>query len=100
MVELNIKPEYLKILVDIFNMYCPCAEVWAYGSRVRDDYHDGSDLDLTVKNYENSHINLAKLKLAISRSNIPFLVDVTEFNDLPKSFQEEIKKNYVVIYKG
>lgn len=35
MTELYIKPEYLKMLKDVFNNYCPKAEIWAYGSRVK-----------------------------------------------------------------
>lgn len=40
-----IKPYQQKILTDIFDVYCPNAEIWAYGSRVGGDAHSGSDLD-------------------------------------------------------
>ena len=50
---LSIKEEYLKELKDIFNNYCPNAEIWAYGSRIKNDCHSGSDLDLVVKNFND-----------------------------------------------
>lgn len=46
---LSIKEEYLKELKDIFNNYCPNVEIWAYGSRIKNDCHSGSDLDLIIK---------------------------------------------------
>ena len=51
MAELFIKPEYFKMLTDIFDSYCPNAEIWAYGSRIKNEAHQGSDLDLVVKNF-------------------------------------------------
>lgn len=95
---MNLKPEYLKMLTNIFEEYCPKAEIWAYGSRVNGDSHNGSDLDLAVKSFNNSDCNIFELKNKISDSNIPFLVDILEFENLPESFQKEITKNYVVIF--
>lgn len=96
--RLFIKPEYLKMLTDIFDNYCPQAEIWAYGSRIKGEAHVGSDLDLVVKNFHSDKAKLFELKELITESNIPFLVDINEYNLLPKSFQEEIKKDYVIIY--
>ena len=46
---MNLKEKHLQILLEIFEGYCPKAEIWAYGSRVYGDSHSGSDLDLVVK---------------------------------------------------
>jgi len=96
--KLFIKPEYLKMLTDIFDKYCPHAEIWAYGSRIKGEAHEGSDLDLAVKNLNSNEITTYELKEIISESNIPFLVDIHEFDHLPASFQKEILGNYIVIY--
>ncbi len=98
MSRLFINPEYLKMLTDIFDKYCPHAEIWAYGSRVKGEAHAGSDLDLVIKDFHSDRAKLYELKELITGSNIPFLVDINEYNLLPKSFQGEIEKNYVVIY--
>lgn len=95
---MNLKPEDLKILTDIFQSYCPKAEIWAYGSRVNGESHDGSDLDLTVKSFNDEGCNIFELRDIINNSNIPFLTDIFEFDKLPESFQKEILKNYVVIF--
>lgn len=98
--KLSLKPKYLKMLTDIFDSYCPQAEIWAYGSRVNGDFHDGSDLDLVVIDFHSKTARIYELKELIRESNIPFLVDINEFNDLPKYFQNEIKRSYVVFYNG
>ena len=93
--KLFVKSEYIKMLQDIFNSYCPEAEIWAYGSRVEGDAHEGSDLDLVVKSFNNDDKNIYELKELLNDSKIPFLIDVHEFSKLPKSFQEEIERKFV-----
>lgn len=97
MTELFIKPEYLKILKDIFNSYCPNAEIWAYGSRIKGEAHPGSDLDLVVKDFHDENKNIFELKELINNSNIPFIVDIQAFDRLPESFRKEIEKNYICL---
>lgn len=96
--RLFIKPQHLKMLTDIFDNYCPNAEIWAYGSRIKRNAHSGSDLDLVVKNFNSQTAKLSELKQLINDSNIPFLVDINEFDKLPKSFREEILKDYVLVH--
>ena len=86
------------MLTDIFDSYCPNAVIWAYGSRLKGDAHEGSDLDLVVKDFNSKDAGLFELRELISESNVPFLVDINEFDRLPESFKDEIKKEYVVIY--
>lgn len=95
---LNVKDEYLKELKDIFTKYCQKAEIWAYGSRVKNDCHSGSDLDLVVKSFNEDNKFVYELKDLLNNSDIPFLIDIQDFEKLPKSFQDEIKKEYVRIF--
>lgn len=95
---INLKQEYLEELKNIFTHYCPKAEVWAYGSRVKNNSHSGSDLDLVVKNFNDENKNIRELKELINNSNLPFLVDLQQFDNLPISFQNEIEKKYVKIW--
>ncbi len=96
--KLFLKPQYLQMLQEIFKAYCPNAEIWAYGSRINGTAHNGSDLDLVVKNFNDSSKDIFVLKELINDSNIPILVDILDFNHIPASFQKEIEKNYVVIF--
>lgn len=96
---LNLNPKHVKTLMQIFDSYCSNAEIWAYGSRVKNDCHDASDLDLVVKSFNEGNKNLGELKQIISDSNIPILVDISEFDTLPETFKKEIMKSFVVFYK-
>ena len=95
---LSLKDEYLQELKDIFNRYCPKAEIWAYGSRVKNDCHSGSDLDLVVKSFNEDGKFVYELKDLLNDSDIPFLMDIQDFEKLPKYFQDEIKKEYIRIF--
>ncbi len=98
MSKLFIKEEYFNELRDIFKNYCPRAEIWAYGSRLKGDAHEGSDLDLVVKDFNDKKCNIFDLRQILNDSNIPFLVDIFELDKLPPSFREEIKKDYLIIF--
>ena len=87
------------MLMDIFHAYCPKAEIWAYGSRINGTAHSGSDLDLVVKSFNDENVNLYELKTLLNDSNIPFLIDIHKFDKLPESFQKEILKDYVKIFR-
>lgn len=97
MSNLFIDKKDLDILKNILKEFCPNSEVYAYGSRINGRAHDGSDLDLTIKNFPKDKY-LFELKEIFSNSNITFLIDVNLYDDLPQSFKDEIDKNNVKIY--
>jgi predicted nucleotidyltransferase len=74
--------------------------VWAYGSRVKNEASEGSDLDLVVMNPKDPMIpfeSLCELRTAFSESNLPIYVDVMDWARIPDSFRKEISKAYVVV---
>jgi len=95
-----IEKKYLDNIISIIKQLYPKSLVWAYGSRVDGTAHEGSDLDLVIREYGQDNADLFELKEELKESNIPFLIDIFEFNKLPENFQKEIIKNYVVIYDG
>lgn len=100
MTDIFINPKYLQEICSIIKGLYPNATIWAYGSRVGGDAHNGSDLDLVVKDFGQDVGHINELKEAFTESNIPFLIDILEFERIPQSFQKEIEKKYVVIYNG
>ena len=99
MTKLFLKENHLKILKDIFDSLCPNCAILAYGSRIKNEAHDGSDLDLAIINNFGDY-NISEIQEEIKNSNLPFLVDIFEFSALPQNFQDEILKENVVIYNG
>jgi len=101
--SLDLRPEWLVIVHHILATYLPEAEVLAYGSRVTGRAHDGSDLDLVVRNPHNPMIpsrNLGEVRDAFSESNLPILVDILDWERIPDSFREEIVRVGVIVFSG
>jgi len=102
MPKLNLKPDYLRLLLDVLEAHAPEAEVWAYGSRVNGDGHDGSDLDLVVRNpagLDRPQRKIYLLRNALDESNLPMLVDVLDWARLPEDFRREIERRHVVVHR-
>jgi uncharacterized protein len=100
MPKLDLKPVHLRLLLDVLQTHAPEAEVWAYGSRVNGDGHDGSDLDLVVRNpvgLDRPQKQLGALREALRESNLPMLVDVLDWARIPEDFRCEIERQHVVV---
>jgi uncharacterized protein len=100
MPKLNLKPDHLRLLLDVLNIHVPEAEVWAYGSRVNGGGHDGSDLDLVVRHpdsLDRPQKHISALRGALSESNLPMLVDVLDWARLPEDFRREIERHHVTV---
>lgn len=94
--KLQLKPRHLALLQQILQEQVAGVEVWAYGSRVNGNGHEGSDLDLVLLD-ETEHY--ADLKEALQESRLPMLIDLHQWKHLPITFQENIKANYIIIQK-
>lgn len=97
---INLLPEHMRLLLELLNKEMPEAEVWAYGSRVNGTHHEGSDLDLVLRNpvqLEEPVKGIHQLRSALSGSNLPILVEVLDWARLPKSFRHEIEREHAVL---
>lgn len=91
--EVAILPEWLDTLKSIIGPLAPNFCVWAYGSRVKGQYHSGSDLDLVLIHPENEKqacTNIGQIREAFNQSNIPILVQIHNWSELPETFKTEI----------
>ena len=101
--RLDLPPRYRRIVQALLREHVPEAEVWAYGSRVNGESHEGSDLDLVLRSPTLEPIpgdQLADLAEAFEQSNIPILVQAHDWARLPESFHQEIERDYVVVQDG
>jgi len=92
-----------QILIQLFSQLEGPVEVLAYGSRVNNTAHDGSDLDLVIraKNHKPLSVDIYTcLQEQIKQSNIPILVELRDWTTLPESFHRQIEKQYEVIYSS
>lgn len=94
--KINIESSHLQIIKNILCQQIPNTEVWAFGSRVKYTNNYLSDLDLAIVNNPDISIStIAKIKDAFEESDLPFTVDIINYNNVPAHIQEEIKSCYV-----
>ncbi len=100
--RLSLPLRYRRMVEELLREHVPDAEVWAYGSRVNGESHEGSDLDLVVRGpgLEPLGVEFIDLVEAFHESNIPILVQPHDWVKLPESFHREIERDYVVVQRG
>jgi len=86
-------------LNQIFNKYKNIEKVILYGSRAKGNYREGSDIDLTIIG-DVEREDLMKIKDEIEDSYIPYLFDISIYNQLnSESLKEHINRVGKVFYK-
>ena len=99
--DIDVKPDELAEVRRILAAYLPGCEVRAFGSRVTGRAKPYSDLDLAVVSPAAIHWNdLAQLTEAFQETELPFRVEVMDWNAATPAFQEVIEKKYAVIQSG
>lgn len=101
--QLQLSPRHLALLRELLARHAPHAQVWAYGSRVTGSSHEGSDLDIVLRNpaWLNAEVSeWPEVLEALRDSDLPMLVDVHDWAHLPADFQRTIERGYVEIQAG
>jgi len=97
-VAINITPEQQEALTALLRRFIPGIAVWAYGSRVKGTARPNSDLDLVAFINPEQRVLVSELKDELAESsNIPFIVDLHVWGEIPERFREIIRKEYVVL---
>ena len=95
---IDITPKQRQALLVLVRRFIPGVVVWAYGSRVLWTARPNSDLDLVVFTSPAQRPLVSELKEALAESSqIPFLVDLHVWDEIPERFREIIRKEYVVL---
>lgn len=96
----DVAPEHLEVIRSILAQYAPDCEIRVFGSRVNGRASKYSDLDLVlVGARKKDWKELEKIKEAFSMSDLPFTVDVLDWNDTAQGIRDAIEARYEVILK-
>lgn len=98
MPTINLPNEWLQEIKAILARYLPEAQAWVFGSRVTGKAKHWSDCDIallsaTPLNWQQ----LEQLKNAFSESNLPIIVDLSDWSTLPPFLQAKIEQQHVQI---
>jgi type I restriction enzyme S subunit len=94
---IDIESKHLKMVRSVFARHLPYKQVWAYGSRVKWTAGHASDLDCVVFVATDSEV--ANAKEAFDESDIPFEVQLLNWETIPDDFKNNIKEQYFVLQK-
>lgn len=84
----------------VFQKYPEIEEVILYGSRAKGTYHEGSDIDLTLKGKNVTETIRSNVWLDIDDLNTPYLFDISVFHSLTsESLIEHINRVGKIFYK-
>ena len=93
---INIEPQHLEIVLAILKKYD--YTFYLFGSRTTDKAQKFSDLDLFYKDEIPQKI-ISSMQEDINISNIPYTVDIINYNTCKPYFQEIIDNNNVLLYE-
>jgi predicted nucleotidyltransferase len=79
-------------LQTVFAEHPEVQEVWLYGSRAKDTAKEGSDIDLSLKGEFLTHRHQLQLSEAIENLLLPYQVDLSIYDLLPKPLKEHIQR--------
>lgn len=95
---IDLTPENLVIVNNIFSAILPDGEVFVFGSRAKAPAKGHSDLDLVIKrNGALERDVLRKLKTAFEESDLPFRVDIVEWATMKETFRNIIQNEMIKI---
>jgi len=94
MKNIFIAPDDYNILSNIFHTLS--FDVLVFGSRIKGTQQKFSDLDLCLKGKDPIELaDIAMLKEALSESDLPFTVDVIDYNSIADGFKKIIDNEAV-----
>jgi uncharacterized protein len=95
----DLKPHELEVMRNILNRFVPDAEIIVFGSRIHGTAKPWSDLDLAIKSKSALDWKLfAEIKETFQESELPFRVDVLDWNEIADAFRRAIEtKGYEIL---
>lgn len=96
MIELSSSE--FSMVTEILSTFVPGCEVRVFGSRVKGNASRYSDLDLVIVGKDQiDPLQIERLKDAFSESDLPFQVDVLDWNSVSEEFRRVIERKYEIL---
>ncbi len=88
-------------ICEVFAKYANIKEVRIYGSRVKGNYKNGSDIDLTIYSTKPDTNELTKIKIEIDELMLPYGVDLNAYDSIKnEALREHIDRVGKIFYQG
>jgi predicted nucleotidyltransferase len=99
--NVDITSDEKKIIQVILQKYLPPnTTVWAFGSRVKGNAKKFSDLDLAIDAQKPLSFSiLTSISFDLSESDLPYKIDIIDWQTTSKNFQANINANKVLFWE-
>ena len=95
---IDAKDEHIEIIKVILRKHIPERDVRVFGSRITLTAKKHSDLDLAVMGKQKlANETVYALKEEFEESDLPFRVDVLDWNNISENFKKIIEAKYEVL---
>jgi len=96
-IKLGIGLNYFEDIMKIVRSYPEVKQLVVFGSRARGDFGKYSDIDFCVTNKE-SGFKITQFRMDLEDLNIPYLVDVVDYNEIGEELRDKIKNEGYIIW--
>lgn len=98
---ISVSSDELNIITNILNTYIKKGKVYAFGSRYKNNNRKFSDFDIAVDIGEKLSFELLNiLQDAFEESDLPYRVDIIDYNNISDKFKSIIDCGNEIIYNS
>lgn len=93
----GVEEEHKKKIIGVLTVLFPDAIIYLFGSRARGTQREYSDIDLAIDG--GAPINpgaIGEAKAMLSESNIPYVIEVVDFNEISETMKNAILTEGIV----
>ena len=93
--------EEFEIIINILNAHIKKGKVYAFGSRYKNNNKKFSDFDIAIDTGEKLSFEFLNiLKDAFEESDLPYRVDIIDYNNISDRFKKIIDGGNEIIYNA
>lgn len=98
---ISVSSKEFEIIKNILNSYIKKGKVYAFGSRYKNNNRKFSDFDIAIDTGEKLSFEFLNiLKDAFEESDLPYRVDIIDYNNISDKFKKIIDGGNEIIYNA
>jgi uncharacterized protein len=95
----GLEEKTIEKINSVFSLFPEVEQVIIFGSRVKGNFKEGSDIDLTVKG-EVAHNRLNEINIMLDDLSLPYIIETILFNNIDnEDLIEHIKRAGEIFYQ-
>lgn len=96
-----VSSEEFEIIIKILNAHIKKGKVYAFGSRYKNNNRKFSDFDIAIDTGEKLSFEFLNiLKDAFEESDLPYRVDIIDYNNISDKFKKIVDGGNEIIYNS